>query len=101
MHGVPPAAEIPWTLIFFRARTRPLRQRGRCECQQDHICPLIVETMRRIYRERRTRASLSDARDHERAFAVGLAVGPALGHDLVLGPEAQALHAVLADVAEA
>src|SRR5215213_1717337 len=40
-------------------------------------------------------------RDDEGAFAVGAAVGPALGDDLVLGPEAQALLAVLADVAEA
>src|SRR5215213_11420550 len=40
-------------------------------------------------------------RDDEGAFAVGAAVGPALGDDLVLGPEAQTLLAVLADVAEA
>src|SRR5882757_8678261 len=39
--------------------------------------------------------------DVECVLAVGPAVGPALGHDLVLGPEAQALLAVLADVAEA
>src|SRR4051794_26311006 len=40
-------------------------------------------------------------RDVERVLAVRAAVGPALGDDLVLGPEAQALLAVLADIAEA
>src|SRR5215210_8177707 len=40
-------------------------------------------------------------RDVERVLAVRAAVGPALSHDLVLGPEAQALLAVLAGVAEA
>src|SRR5205085_7300559 len=36
----------------------------------------------------------------ESAFAVAPAVRPALGDDLVLGPEAEALHPVLANVAK-
>src|SRR5436309_1402112 len=44
----------------------------------------------------------AEGRNMERAFVTGVdeAVGPALGHDLVLGPEAQALLPVLANVAE-
>src|SRR6185369_9514318 len=44
---------------------------------------------------------LPESRDNERAFPMRFAVGPALGHDLALGPEAQAFLAILADVAEA
>src|SRR5205823_431126 len=38
-HGVPAAAEVAGTLIFFRARTGPLRQNGRGKCHQDHDSP--------------------------------------------------------------
>src|SRR6185369_12836700 len=56
------------------------------------------------YREWRFRTSRSaERRNVERGLvssAVDEAVGPALRNDLVLGPEAKAFHAVLADVAE-
>src|SRR5207248_7569604 len=67
------------------------------------FAPLSSERWGRTYRERRTRASLTHGRDVEGGLVVRVneSVGPALGHDLVLGPEAHAFLTVLADVAEA
>src|SRR5690348_6885874 len=65
----------------------------------------IAETMGQHlqWNQPSTNRGLAERRNMEGAFVAGIdePVRPALSHDLVLGPEAKALLAVLADVAEA